>query len=93
MGGWTYIFNEEVVVVDQNSVAEHKSGHGEQYRSRMKKRVGQMGWSVLSEEEKLARETPTAVCGRHMAVQEAGSTVRTTVELMKIYFRTFSVAD
>ena len=32
-------------------MADRESGHGEQYRSRMKKTVAQMGWLELSEED------------------------------------------
>ena len=59
-------------------MAEHKSGCGEQYRPRMKKRVGQMGWSAPSEEENQARGGPAAARGAAV--------------MTKNYFRTFSVA-
>ena len=66
-------------------MTEHKSGRGEQYRSRTKKRVGQMGWSAPSEEENQARGGPPAARGGPV-------TARTTAVMTKNYFRTFSVA-
>lgn len=66
-------------------MAEHKSGRGEQYRPRTKKRVGQMGWSAPSEEENQARGGPAAARGGPV-------TARTTAVMTKNYFRTFSVA-
>lgn len=66
-------------------MAEHKSGRGEQYRPRTKKRVGQMGWSAPSEEENQARGGPAAARGGPV-------TTRTTAVMTKNYFRTFSVA-
>lgn len=66
-------------------MAEHKSGRGEQYRPRTKKRVGQMGWSAPSEEENQARGGPAAARGGPV-------TARTAAVMTKNYFRTFSVA-
>ena len=66
-------------------MVEHKSGRGEQYRPRTKKRVGQMGWSAPSEEENQARGGPAAARGGPV-------TARTTAVMTKNYFRTFSVA-
>ena len=73
-------------------MAEHKSGRGEQYRPRTKKRVGQMGWSAPSEEENQARGGPAAARGGPVTARGGTVTARTTAVMTKNYFRTFSVA-
>ena len=80
-------------------MAEHKSGRGEQYRPRTKKRVGQMGWSAPSEEENQARGGPVAARGGPVAARGGPVTARggpvaarTAAVMTKNYFRTFSVA-
>ena len=73
-------------------MAEHKSGRGEQYRPRTKKRVGQMGWSAPSEEENQARGGLTEARGGPVTARGGTVTARTTAVMTKNYFRTFSVA-
>lgn len=73
-------------------MAEHKSGRGEQYRPRTKKRVGQMGWSAPSEEENQARGGPAAARGGPATARGGPVAARTAAVMTKNYFRTFSVA-
>ena len=73
-------------------MAEHKSGRGEQYRPRTKKRVGQMGWSAPSEEENQARGGPAAARGGPVTARGGTVTARTTAVMTKNYFWMFSVA-